>query len=354
MRLGQQPVGVAIVGCGAVAQHYYCGTLKTLMADGSVSVVGAHDPDPSALRRFCDDLPGTRPVATFEGLLALRPQLVIVASPPQYHASQSIEALKMGIDVFCEKPLATCLADGEAMVEAAATAGRRLSVGLVRRQFPATKTIHRLLRSGALGELQSIECFEGGPFTWPVQSARYFAKEAGNAGVLQDIGTHGLDLLVWWLGPPTSVAYEDDSMGGVEANCRVDLRFGDAIATLRLSRDWARPSRYVIKGVDGWIEWELDAPNHYEFGFAGSSFGSECLLHEVVLGADGPAFGATDLTFEWAFVEQLRRAISDDADSHPVSGAESLETLAVIDRCYSSRSVMSMPWMLPVGSASND
>jgi predicted dehydrogenase len=352
--VGAKPVGVAIVGCGAVAQIYYRPALAALVADGSVSMVGAHDPDPSALERFCDGLPGTRPVATFDGLLALRPQLLIVASPPQHHASQSIEALRAGIDVFCEKPLATCLADGTAMVEAAATAGRRLSVGLVRRRFPATDTIRRLLRSGALGELQSIEGFEGGPFTWPVRSAQYFAKEAGNAGVLQDIGTHALDLLLWWLGEPTSVAYEDDALGGVEANCRVDLRFGDVAATLRLSRDWARPNRYRITGADGWISWDPIAASHYEFGFTGSSVAVECALHDVVSGPDGPELGPAAMTFEDAFAEQLRRAIADDAESDRVTGEESLATLALIDRCYSSRSAMSMPWMVPVGKTSDD
>lgn len=353
MSIRASPVPVAIVGCGAVADRYYRGALTELMADGSISVVGAHDPDLSALRRFCDGVPGTRPVATLDGLFDLRPELIIIASPPQHHASQAIEALGMGIDVFCEKPLATCLADGEAMVEAALAAGRRLSAGLVRRQFPATRTIRRLLRSGALGELQSIECFEGGPFRWPVQSARYFARDAGNAGVLQDIGTHSLDLLVWWLGAPTSVVYEDDSMGGVEANCRVQLHFGQTAVTLRLSRDWARPSRYLIAGDDGWIAWEPDAPDRYDFGFTGSDFGVECLLHDLELGVDGPAFGATSHTFEWAFVEQLRLAISDDTRANSVSGEDALATLALIDRCYSSRSPMSMPWMVPVGSASN-
>lgn len=354
MTVTADPVPVAIVGCGAVSQRYYRRALTDLMADGSVRVIGAHDPDPTALRRFCDGLPGTRPMATFDGLLALRPELIIVASPPQHHAAQAIEALRMGIDVFCEKPLATCLADGVAMVEAAAAAGRRLSAGLVRRQFPATRTIRRLLGSGALGELRSVECFEGGPFTWPVQSARYFAREAGNGGVLQDIGTHGLDLLVWWLGAPTSVVYEDDSMGGVEANCRVDLRFGDAAATLRLSRDWARPSRYLITGTDGWIAWEPDAPDRYDVGFTGSGFGAESLLHDVRFGVDGPAFGPTSHTFEWAFVEQLRLAISDELGSNSVSGEDALATLGLIDRCYSSRTAMSMPWMVPVGGASDD
>lgn len=354
MKARTKPVRVAIVGCGAVAQQYYRHALMALMADGSVSVVGAFDPDSLSLRRFRDGIPGTPAVATFDDLLALRPQLVIVASPPQYHASQSIQALRMGIDVFCEKPLATNLADGEAMVEAAAAAGRRLSVGLVRRQFPATRTIRRILRSGALGELQSVECFEGGPFTWPVQSAEYFTKEAGNGGVLQDIGTHGLDLLLWWLGEPTSVVYEDDSMGGVEANCRVDLRFGDATATLRLSRDWARPNRYAITGADGWVVWEPGAPDHYEFGFTGSPFAAACSIQEVALGGDEPEWDPTALTFEWAFVEQLRRAVSDEADSEPVSGEESLATLALIDQCYSSRSAMSMPWMAPAGSASHE
>jgi predicted dehydrogenase len=69
-----------------------------------------------------------------------------------------------------------------------------------------------------------VEAFEGGQFDWPVRSTGYFTRAQSGGGVLQDIGTHVLDLLAWWFGEPEALLYEDDAMGGVEANCRIRVR----------------------------------------------------------------------------------------------------------------------------------
>jgi len=176
-----------------VAQLYYRPALETLEREGLLRLVAAHDPDAAALARFCATFPSARRSGSFSDLLEQRPGLVIIASPPRHHADQTVAALEAGADVHCEKPLAPDLVAGERMVAAAAAAaGRRLTVGMLRRHFPATQVIGRLLATGAIGPLQSVDCFEGGPFAWPVQSPDYFRPTAGAAGVLQDIGTHCL------------------------------------------------------------------------------------------------------------------------------------------------------------------
>ena len=45
------------------------------------------------------------------------------------------------------------------------------------------------------------------------------------AGYCLDIGVHALDLLSWWWGHPDEIVYEDDAMGGVEANCHIRFAF---------------------------------------------------------------------------------------------------------------------------------
>jgi predicted dehydrogenase len=86
--------------------------------------------------------------------------------------------------------------------------------------------------------VKSFEISEGGQFNWPAQSASFFQKSNSQGGVLADLGVHVLDLLIWWFGMPEKVGYEDDAMGGLEANCRLELEFAGGVSgTVRLSRD---------------------------------------------------------------------------------------------------------------------
>ena len=95
-----------MVGCGAVGELYYRPALETLERERLVEVVAVHDPDTPAAGAFAASFPSARCHDRFDGLLASAPELVIVASPPRHHAEQCIAALRAGMDVHCEKPLA--------------------------------------------------------------------------------------------------------------------------------------------------------------------------------------------------------------------------------------------------------
>jgi predicted dehydrogenase len=288
-------------------------------------------------------------VPNIDAMLGARPDVVVLASPPRYHAEQAVAVLAGNCDVFCEKPLATDLASGERIAAAASSSGHRVFVGLVRRQFPAAKAIRHLVQSGAIGDIQSIECFEGGPFTWPVRSADYFRPAGGNGGVLQDIGTHCLDLLVWWLGAPTSLSYSDDAMGGVEANCSIDLDFGSARAHVRLSRDWARPNCYVILGTGGRIDWAVEDASRVEITLDDGVVGELSLAPAAAhprSNEEGSARGRTWFGFEDAFAAQLR-AVADRRTDVLVEAVDALPVLALVDHCYATRTAIPMPWMVP-------
>jgi predicted dehydrogenase len=335
-----KPVTVAIAGCGAVAQRYYAPALQTLEKAGWVRVRALFDPDRDMRRILKQCFPSALEVEDFSRL-SNEIDLVIVASPPAAHAEQSVALLRSGMCVLCEKPLATSVADAQAMIEAAAESSSILAAGMVRRFFPATRMIRQMLTSNAIGDITSFEFQEGNVFRWPVASAAYFEKAISGGGVLMDIGAHALDLLVWWLGEPVEIQYEDDAMGGVEVNCRVGCKFASGITgEVRLSRDCALSNRYVVRGTRGWLSWWTKETNRLEASFGDARYTLNAGIEEA---------GRPAAHFEGSFIDQICNVIGAMAceNSLQVSAAEVVPSLRLIEACYAQRLSMPMPWLGP-------
>jgi predicted dehydrogenase len=338
------PVRVALIGCGAVSRLYYAPALETLRRQGLADVVALLDPDPQAVRCVNAQFRQASLVPCISRAAMAGAELAIVASPPHHHATQAVEALRSGMAVLCEKPLATSSADARRMIEAAAGARRLLAVSLVRRFFPATRVIRDLLAGEVLGAPVAFHCFEGGRFEWPVQSLDYFSPSG--SGVLADIGVHALDLLLGWFGDPASVHYEDDAIGGVEVNCRVRLKFpGGVSGEVRLSRDWARPNVYAVHCAKGRIEWPVNEADRVRVRFDGGRYDVDG--HLLVPAAAGSDQTSPAPDFHRSFLDQLRNVIDAvrGRASLAVQPEEALPSLATIEYCYEHRQRMTMPWL---------
>ena len=333
------PLGVALVGCGAVARLYHAPALAALAAEGTAEVRALLDPDASHVAELRALFPAAAHAERLADLAGLGVGLAIVASPPSFHAAQTRELLGAGLSVLCEKPLAPTVAEAQSIVEAARTARGVVAAGLFRRFFPATQTIRHLLAQGVIGDVRRFDCFEGGPFTWPARSPDFFARSGFSGGVLLDIGVHVLDLLGWWWGEPLDVDYEDDAMGGIEANCRLRLTFAAGFSgEVRLSRDWALPNRWVIEGSRGRIVWEANEADRLSLGFHGS---------DVTIDGRLSAAGAPARTFEQSFTSQLANVVAAARGAAPlaVPADQALPSLALIERCYRGRRLMPMQWL---------
>jgi predicted dehydrogenase len=335
--VARKPVRVAVSGCGAVSELYYAPTLRALASEGRVEVVALSDPDD----RRCDTLGAVFPRAArcreLAPVFEAAPQLLIIASPPRHHPQQALAGLSAEVDILCEKPLAISLADARRMADADAASGKLLAVGMVRRQMPAARMIRTVVSREVLGTLRRFEVFEGGPFDWPVHGTEYFDARNAGGGVLADIGTHVLDLLVWWMGSPSLEAAEDDAMGGVEANVRLTLRCGDVPGVVRLSRDWRRPNHITLTGSKGSLRWSLED------------------VERVVVTLDGnaplelraPAGAPT--TFLDCFHAQLCAVLDtvEGKQADVVRAADLLPSIAIIERAYRESSLLAMPWLSP-------
>jgi scyllo-inositol 2-dehydrogenase (NADP+) len=131
-----------------------------------------------------------------------RCDLVVVAAPNRVHVPLALEALRRGLPVVIDKPLAVSAAEAEALVEEAATLDGRLTAFHNRRWDGDFLTARRLLAEGVLGDPVRFESrFER--FRPSVRAGvwRERADPAEGGGVLLDLGPHLVDQALVLLGP---------------------------------------------------------------------------------------------------------------------------------------------------------
>ena len=83
--------------------------------------------------------------------------IVIIASPDNYHREQCVKALQAGKHVICEKPLAHTLEDCRQIISAVKSSGRQFMTGQVCRYAPGFRTAKALVDAGRIGRLVYIE-----------------------------------------------------------------------------------------------------------------------------------------------------------------------------------------------------
>ena len=84
---------------------------------------------------------------------------VTINSPDHWHALQTISACQAGKDVYVEKPLSLCVAEGRKMVEAVRKHKRVSQVGIHRRSSQFVKEAAELVRSGYIGKVMAVRSF---------------------------------------------------------------------------------------------------------------------------------------------------------------------------------------------------
>jgi predicted dehydrogenase len=84
---------------------------------------------------------------------------VVIATPDHWHALQTIHACQAGKDVYCEKPLSLCVAEGRAMVKAARDNNRIAQVGIQRLSSPFAREAAEIVRGGGIGKVTAVRCF---------------------------------------------------------------------------------------------------------------------------------------------------------------------------------------------------
>jgi predicted dehydrogenase len=188
------PVGVAILGC-AHTPHAWS-YARALIASTQAELVGVYDAD----ERLAESLTRDFSVPYFADAAALVEQpgvaAVAVCSATVGHRALVELAAAHGRHVLCEKPLATTLFDGQAMVSACADAGVQLHTAFVSRFHPLVASTRAAVRAGDLGELLGMVGGNRGRPPLPPHYPEWITDPArSGGGALMDHSVHLTDVM---------------------------------------------------------------------------------------------------------------------------------------------------------------
>lgn len=178
--------------------------MEAILAEGLVEAAAIADPSADCLAEAARLAPEARRVDGLRDMLGQGLDGLVIATPSALHAAQSIAALEAGMAVFCQKPLGRTAAETRAVVDAARRADRLLTVDLSYRFTDAMRGISRLVASGALGHVHSIDLTFHNAYG-PDKPWFYDPAQSGG-GCVMDLGVHLVDLALWTLGFPEVAA----------------------------------------------------------------------------------------------------------------------------------------------------
>ncbi|MBO8436939.1 MAG: Gfo/Idh/MocA family oxidoreductase [Spirochaetes bacterium] len=201
---------IGIIGCGKIAQVRH---IPEYLASGKAVIAAFYDLN----KARAEELAKTYNAIAYDSVDALLESgldAVSVCTSNATHAEITIKALKKGISVLCEKPMAVNLEEAEAMAKAAAESGKVLMIGQNQRLNKTHRTARDLIRRGDIGKVLSFRTIfgHGGPETWsidPGKSTWFFDKSKARMGAMADLGIHKTDLIDFLL---------DDTVSSVSAS----------------------------------------------------------------------------------------------------------------------------------------
>jgi hypothetical protein len=217
-------VGVGLIGRGLMGS----GHLKVLLGRSDTQVIAICDADRSRRDEGCriaDEAYGAaRSSGTYRGCASIndyrellaRPDIdaVVIVTPDHWHSLISIEAVRAGKDVYCEKPVSLTIREGRELADTVRRYAAVFQTGTQYRSIPVIRQVCEFVRGGGLGKVKSV-------FTiWKTTGVPTLGESYVPLDPALPAATppEGLDWNLW-VGParyrPYNPAYHSNPMPGV-------------------------------------------------------------------------------------------------------------------------------------------
>jgi len=153
---------------------------------------------------------------------------IYIATPPAFHESYTLAAIKAGKPVYVEKPMALNFEEAERMYLAAEENNVKLVVAHYRREWPLFKKLKQLVDAGTIGNIQLVKLVYNKPaltvaeladekIAWRVNPA------ISGGGLFHDLAPHQLDILYFLFGEAIQIQ-------GIATNQAGDYEAHDLVA----------------------------------------------------------------------------------------------------------------------------
>ncbi len=183
---------------------------------------------------------------------------VYIALPNDLHKEWSVKAMRAGLHVLCEKPMAVTARDCETMIRAAAASGVKLMIAYRLHFEAANLDAVRQVRRGTLGDLR----FFSSDFSMQVRKKNIRLKRAKGGGPLYDIGIYCINAARATLGEEPRAVFATATRSGdrrfreVEETVVAAMRFNDErLASFNCSFGGAAPRRTPSPAREAALPW---------------------------------------------------------------------------------------------------
>lgn len=224
-------IKVAVIGVGSMGRNH----ARVYAELPDVNLVGVADENNITAKSVAQYF-GTRGYGSYEEMLKNeQPDLVSIAVPTAYHYEVALRAIKTGVHVLVEKPIAHTIEQAQEMISTAEQYGVLLMVGHIERFNPAIIALKERLDCGDLGRVFQMDAHREGPFPARIR----------DVGVVIDLAVHDLDVMRYVTGAEVTRVYaetehcihtsHEDLLSGL-------VRFSDGTVGT-LSTNWLTPTK---------------------------------------------------------------------------------------------------------------
>ena len=190
---------VAIIGCGRIANMRHLPALTEL---SDVRIKYACDIIEEKAKKSQKDFPKIENVITDYKLALSDPEVdaVYVLTPNYAHYTITMDALKSGKHVFCEKPITVNYQLSCEMAKEAKKQNQIVNIGVCNRYNKSIEMLEELNREGRFGKIYHVYCSFRSFRSIPGLGGAFTNKKESGGGVLIDWGVHFFDLILYILG----------------------------------------------------------------------------------------------------------------------------------------------------------
>lgn len=216
---------IGIIGSGGIAQSCHIPGYQSI--PDQCEIVAVCDVSPDIAEKAAEKAGVSKTYADYRELLADKQiDAVSVTTPNKYHMQPTIDALKAGKNVLCEKPLAMNADEARKMCAAARDSGKILQVALQSRFTGAGLFMRDFIGAGHMGDIyyaRAQALRRRGVPGWGV----FIEKDKQGGGPLIDIGVHILDFTLYLMGYPKPVVATGKTWDALGKNPKLYNFWGD-------------------------------------------------------------------------------------------------------------------------------